>query len=241
MITINLLPGSGKKVRGRASVAGLGAALAEVAARVKDPYLIGGVACVAIASAAVGTLHVGQSRRAEELAERERAAVQDSSRYAAVLGERVKAQAQLDTVTRQIAIIRAIDDNRYVWPHVMDEVSRALPPYTWLTTIAQTSAPPPPPGAIDTAAGRDSTMTAADSAAARAIKFQIGGNTVDIQALTRFMRVLEASPFVENVSLAKSGVIIVDGQEVTDFQLDAEYQRPDSAAIHTRPVTLSVR
>jgi len=240
MITINLLPGSGKKARGRTSAAGLGAALAEVAARVKDPYLIAAAASVAIASAAIGTLHVSQGRRAAELAERERAAVQDSTRYAAVLGERVKAQAQLDTVTRQLAIIRAIDDNRYVWPHVMDEVSRALPPYTWLTTIAQTSAPPSP-GVIDTAAGRDSTMTAADSVAARAIKFQIGGNTVDIQALTRFMRVLEASPFVQNVSLAKSGVIIVDGQEVTDFQLDAEYQRPDSAAIHTRPVTLSVR
>ena len=47
----------------------------------------------------------------------------------------------------QIEIIQAIDNNRYVWPHVLDEVSRSLPSYTWLTSMQQTSAAPVPPGA----------------------------------------------------------------------------------------------
>jgi hypothetical protein len=71
--------------------------------------------------------------------------------------------------------------------------------------------------------------------------FRIVGNTVDIQALTRFMKLLETSPFVQNVQLARSELVLLDGQEVTEFQLDAEYQRPDSTMVTTVPASLSVR
>jgi len=64
---------------------------------------------------------------------------------------------------------------------------------------------------------------------------------VDIQALTRFMKLLEASPFIQNVTLVKSSIVIADGKEVTEFQLDASYQAPDPSAIKTVPVSLSVR
>ena len=47
------------------------------------------------------------------------------------------------------------------------------------------------------------------------------------------MKLLEASPFVEDVQLVKSAMIIVEGKEVTEFQLDAAFQKPDSAAIRT--------
>jgi hypothetical protein len=67
------------------------------------------------------------------------------------------------------------------------------------------------------------------------------GNTVDIQALTRFMKDLEASPFVQNVQLAKTSIVIAEGKEITEFQLDAEYQTPEPGAIRTVPVSLSVR
>jgi hypothetical protein len=78
-------------------------------------------------------------------------------------------------------------------------------------------------------------------AQAQRVDFRLVGNTVDIQALTRYMRLLEASPFVENVQLIKSALIIVDGKEVTEFTLDASYQTPDSTAIRTVPLTVSVR
>jgi Tfp pilus assembly protein PilN len=250
MIQINLLPGARKstKARGASSMA----ALKAIVAQIKDPFLVAAVVSIAIAGSAVTFLYTAQAARAVDVAERERAAVQDSTRYAAVLAERRRAQAQVDSVTRQIAVIRAIDNNRYVWPHVMDEVSRALPQFTWLTSIKQTSDPVFPAAATDTAkadakekAGDgDSTAKSTKPKGPEApppVKFAINGNTVDIQALTRFMRVLEASPFVQNVTLAKSNLVILDGREVTDFQLDAEYQTPDSTAIQTVPVTLSVR
>jgi hypothetical protein len=34
---------------------------------------------------------------------------------------------------------------------------------------------------------------------------------------------------------------MLDGKEVTEFQLDAEYERPDPAVLQTVPVSLSVR
>jgi hypothetical protein len=73
------------------------------------------------------------------------------------------------------------------------------------------------------------------------VRFKIVGETVDIQALTRFMKLLEASPFIQDVQLERSGLMIVDNKEVTQFQLSAGYQTPDSSAIRTVPVTLSVR
>ena len=250
MIHINLLPGARKTKRGAAGAAQL-AALKAFLAQVKDPFLVSAVVSIGLAGTAVGFLYTGQVRRAADVAERERAAVQDSTRFAAVLAERRKAQAQVDSVMRQIAVIRAIDNNRYVWPHVMDEVSRALPPYTWLTSIQQTSDPVFPAAATDTtkkapppdpdSVAKPAKPKAKGPEPAPPLKFAINGNTVDIQALTRFMRVLEASPFVQNVNLAKSNLVLIDGKEVTDFQLDAEYQTPDSTAIQTVPVTLSVR
>ena len=40
---------------------------------------------------------------------------------------------------------------------------------------------------------------------------------------------------------ATSALIIVEGKEVTEFTLDASYQTPDSTAIRTVPLTVSVR
>jgi hypothetical protein len=84
-------------------------------------------------------------------------------------------------------------------------------------------------------------MTAADSAAANRLTFRLIGQTVDIQALTRFMKDLEASPFIENIQLIKSVTIIVDNREVTEFQLDAAWETPDPSVIRTVPVSLAVR
>ena len=258
MIEINLLPGSGKKARGgrgggSSSGASLGAVFAGIAAKIKDPYLIGAVATASLAVAAVAGLWFTQAAQARDLTEREQHAVQDSTRYAAVLGDRKKAEGQRDSVVRQLNVIKSIDNNRFVWAHVMDEIGKTLPAYTWLTSIVQTSAPPTAQAADaakpgDKTAAKPAAAGAKDKGAAAAaepeaavMKFHMVGNTVDIQALTRFMKDLEASPFVQNVQLVKTSIVTQDGKEVTEFQLDAEYQTPEPGVIRTVPVSLSVR
>jgi Tfp pilus assembly protein PilN len=241
MIEINLLPGSGKKSRGRRSGAGLGAAVSSAAATVKDPYLVGMVACWAAALLVVGGLFVHERALAADLADRETKAVQDSTRYSAVIGEKRRATAQRDSVIRQLNIIKSIDNNRFVWPHVMDEVSAALPSYTWLTSVVQTSAPPAIAASDTSKAPKGKKSADTVDVAQENMRFHIVGNTVDIQALTHFMKQLEASAFIQRVTLVKSNLAAVSGKEVTQFELDCEYQSPDASAIHTIPVALSVR
>jgi len=242
MIEINLLPGSGKK--NRSTGFSLSAIGGQAASRVKDPFMIAAAISILGAVGAVGFLHMMQTSRAEELTERERRAVQDSTRFVAVLRERNRAEAQRDSVRRQLDIIKSIDNDRFVWSHVMDEVSRALPPYTWLKSIAQSAviasaAPTPPPAPAKGEKGKPAPPP--PPAALPALKFQIAGNTVDIQALTRFMKLLESSPFVKNVAIAKAELVTLEGKEVQEFLLEAEYERPDASVIATVPVTLSSR
>jgi Tfp pilus assembly protein PilN len=239
MIEINLLPGSGKK--NRSTGFSLTAIAGKATARVKDPFMIAAAVSIIAAVGAIGSLHLSQAGRAEELTERERRAVQDSTRYVAVLRERNRAEAQRDSVQRQLEIIKSIDNDRFVWAHIMDEVSRSLPPYTWLKSIAQSAViaaptPPPPPPPKDGAKGKPAPPP---PPAPSTLKFQIAGNTVDIQALTRFMKLLESSPFVKNVTIAKAELVTLEGKEVQEFLLEAEYERPDASAIATVPVTLS--
>jgi Tfp pilus assembly protein PilN len=237
MIEINLLPGAGRKARGRGTGASLGATLSGFAAKVKDPHLIFGVVTVAVCLALVGAMQWRQTAIAANLDEAEQKAVQDSVKYAAILNEKRAAESRRDSVLRQLGIIKAIDNNRFVWPHLMDEVSRVMPPYTWLTTMTQASAIPTPASLAADSAGKKDSLNVMPTA----MKFRLTGNTVDIQALTRFMKDLEASAFVQNVVLDKSMLAVVDGKEVTEFQLSAEYQTPDSSAIRLQPIALSVR
>ena len=249
MIEINLLPRNGKqKKAGRRSVgAGLGLAtlVGNVGARVRDPFLVGAIASLALSAVAVGGLHLDHTRRMAAATRREAAAVADSARYATVLADKRAAEAQRDSILRQLDIIRSIDNDRFVWPHVLEEVSRALPAYTWLTSLNQTSA------VVSAAARPDSAAVAADSLAGRTradgapprapLQFRLVGHTVDIQALTRFMKLLEASPFIRDVQLARTDLAVTAGKQVTEFQLDAQYEVPPPSALRMVPVTLSVR
>jgi Tfp pilus assembly protein PilN len=245
MIEINLLPGSGKKHRSTGF--SLTAIAGQAGSRVKDPFMIAAAISIVAATLAIGYLHMSQAGKAEELTERERRAVQDSTRYVAVLRERNRALAQRDSVQRQLEIIKSIDNDRFIWAHIMDEVSRALPPYTWLKTIQQSAilaaptpaAPPPPKGDAKPEKGKPTPPPPPPTPPT--LKFQIAGNTVDIQALTRFMKLLEASPFVKNVVIAKAELVALEGKEVQEFLLEAEYERPDPSVISTVPVTLSSR
>lgn len=253
MLEINLLPGN-KKGKSTGGGLSLGTSLSSVGASIRDPWLIGAAASVVVSVAVVGLLFSAQNARATELDLRMEKAVRDSTRYAKVLAARRKLTAERDSVIRQLQIIRTIDDNRYNWAHILDEVSRALPAYTWLTVMEQTSKAPLPPG-VDTVkaepeapvAGAAAKKKAREEAKADTIDvhpplgFRIVGQTVDIQALTMFMRQLESSPFIQKVTLSKSEIVIVEGKDVTQFELNAEFEVPPPGVVRTTPLVVPVR
>ena len=239
MIEINLTPGTSRKSKGRKASLSLAGVVGDAQSSIKDPFLIAAIVSLVAAAGTVGMLHVSQASAASTLAAREEQAVADSARFAAVLRERAAAEARRDSVLKQLEVIRAIDADRFVWPHLMDEVSRALPPYTWLKTLSVLS--PPPVVAPAPAPGDTTTAKPKDPVTPDLARFRLVGNTVDIQALTRFMKLLEASPFIQKVQLSRSEMAMLDGKEVTEFTLEAQYERPDSSMIVTAPVSLSVR
>ena len=247
MIEINLLPGAGKKSRNAGARVDVGASFATAASRAKDPFMFLALASIIAAGVVIAMLTLRQQAASQDLASREQKQVQDSTRYAAVLREKKKAETQRDSVMRQLNIIKEIDNDRFVWPHVMDEISRALPQYTWVVSVKQTSAPTAvgadAPNSKDSKDSKDPKKKKAEvqEEAPQAMKFTVVGNTVDIQALTRFMKLLAASPFIQNVQLVNSQLAQADGKEVTEFTLEAQYRQPDSTAIRTVPLTLSVR
>ncbi|MFN2563872.1 MAG: PilN domain-containing protein [Gemmatimonadaceae bacterium] len=242
MIEINLLPGGSRKAKSRGGGGGgiridFKAMLAGLAG-LADKYLLAAIASSTVAALVIGMAYTRQTYRAVTLAAAEEQAVKDSTRLAIALAEKIKAEAIRDTALRQINIIKSIDDDRFIWPHVLDEVSRALTPYTWLTTITYAGTPQgtvnvtaapqgPPKGKLDTTVVREQ------------INLRILGQTVDIQALTRFMRQLEASPYIANVALEKSEMALEGNKEVTQYTLVAMYTRPDPATVRRVPLAIS--
>ena len=264
MIEINLLPGDGKKKRRAKTSSGAKFEfnlkpppwLAGLTEGMTNKYMLGAVAAAGVSIALIVVLFISQTARGAILESRETQAVKDSAQYSAVLNAKAKAEATRDSLYQQIAIIKSIDDSRYLWSHLMYEISNALPQYTWLTEITQTSLPKSVAVAdtVKRAAG-DSTQSPrqralerdrakrarSDSllASAKDIKFKLVGHTVDIQALTRFMKSLEASPFIQNVQLSRSDLVQAEGKEVTEFTLEAQTQAPPPFAIKTVPLIVS--
>ena len=250
MIQVNLLPGLVKPVDAEPGTEWRAIA-SRLRVNIRYPWFIGTTLVSVVAIAAVVLLHLQQQQRRDVLVQRRANAEREANRYARVLGTRRRLHDERDAIGRQLEIIRSIDDNRYAWAHVLDEVSRALPAYTWLTSLEQTSGVPSTPTTTPTtptsapARGAKNTPRAvvvADTVpTATALTFRLIGQTVDIQALTLFMRQLEGSAFIQRVTLAKSEEVAVDGTTVTQFQLTASYEAPGAARLQTTRLVVPLR
>ena len=249
MIHINLIPGAKKKKASSKPSFNFASFGGGLSGRVKDRMLIGSVAAVIVAFLAVGYLYTSQAAYGSELEARRDRALSDSTRYANFLKDRWHAESVRDTLLRQVNIIKSLDEDRYVWSHVVDEVSRALPQYTWLTSVAYNGTPQgsvnvvatPKTPAPDTLHKNMRPKRIETEIVREPVAVRVQGHTVDIQALTRFMKDLESSPFLSNVQLDRSELALELGKEVTQFQLTVGYSRPDTSAIRRVPLALPVR
>lgn len=263
MIEINLLPGAKRTVRRNIDFAP-GAALASFGANFKDKFLIFGVVGAVIGLGGIAGMYLFQSKQQAVVETRESAAATDSARFAAVLTARLHAETTRDSVYQQLAIIKSIDDTRYTWPHLLQAINLAVPQYTWLISVTQTSAIMTTAALTNdtSATGKaktDSVKKAAGGSVAAAtpasrklhadslfngiastMTFRIVGQTVDVQALTQFMKSLEASPFIKNVQLTRSDLVTADNKEVTEFQLEAQTETPPARLLQTVPLSIAV-
>jgi Tfp pilus assembly protein PilN len=228
LIEINLLPsGATRRPAAAPRRAGGGPSLPSLGA---DPRLAGVGAVAVLLLLGAGFWHWSSGQRMEELATEVEAQVADSVRLERAIALMRTLDTRRDTIDQKMDVIRQVDTRRYIWPHLMDEVSRATPPYLWLTRIAalDDDAGPPP------AAGGDEA--GAPRAQPRGPSFNVEGNAGSTEALTRFMRNLEASPMIRDVSLVTSKQETVLGRAVLRFTVEAKWENPDPAFIETVPL-----
>ena len=229
MITVNLRAGSKRSKGGGLSLASGLAWVKGLGSVVKDPLrILAVVAWVGV----VGFLGWSFLRTGSQMSALEPKITQmraEHKRFQEFLAQKKKEEAVRDSILTQISTLKEVDGDRYVWPHILDEVARALPTFTWLTDLSPVAAPP---------------LAVADtSLAARKpppVEVQITGRTVDIQGYTRFMRQLEESPWLGNVTAVSATTVVEQGRAVTAFVLKATFMRPDASQVQTVPVAVSV-
>ena len=73
------------------------------------------------------------------------------------------------------------------------------------------------------------------------LKFRIEGRTVDIQAYTRFLRQLEASPWLHDVTAVSVNTVVEQERPVTAFVIRSSFAQADSAYVRTVSLSESVR
>src|SRR2546427_3939160 len=235
MIEINLLPG--KK---RAAPAGAGFKLGlklpdfrAILATITTPWLLAASAAWVLVLGGGLALFVTSRARLAVLNSRLEEVRLEQRPFDAVIRQKRQSEKIRDSLVAEINIIHQIDADRYIWPHILDQVTKALPPYTWLTSISSQAATAPPAPAATPGAPPAPVQTV--------VGLSITGSTVDIQAYTTFLRQLAASPWLTEVTPATSQTIVEQDRPVTAFTVNARYRVADSVYIHTVPLTQSLR
>jgi Tfp pilus assembly protein PilN len=214
LIEINLAPDQGTK---RRSSGASRLALPKLPALAADSRTAfgGAAALLLVILVGFGIWRVGDRRSTleAELATE----IADSTRFATTIELVSSLRARQDTITQKINVIRDVDQRRYVWPHLLDEISGAIPAFTWLTEISSTE-------------GADSLQVGP--------VFTLQGNAGSTQALTRFMKNLEESPFIRDVTLVTTEQTPIEGRQLHRFTLEAKYETPDPVFLETVPVVM---
>ncbi len=220
-ISINLLPGAKKK---KAGGAGFGMPdFAAIGAQIKDPLLISAVAAWVVGISVVGWVWYIQTSALGELRPVLLDTQNESRRFGQMIVQKERQTALRDSLVSELNAIRGIDGDRFVWPHIMEEVTRALPEFTWLV-------------ALDAVTVQDQILDDGTVVPAP-IQFTIDGRASNIQSFTRFMTRLQDSPWFTNVSTTGTNTVIESDRTVRAFEITGTYLVADSAFIRTRPVT----
>jgi Tfp pilus assembly protein PilN len=172
----------------------------------RDPWLIAAVAISALVLLVVGWLWMSQRSERGALDERVAEAVEDSTRLSDLRALSDSLMAREAQISQRLDLLQGLDDGRFVWPRLLNEFSRSLPNYAWLTSIRQASALPD-------------------------LQVQIDGMAANPLAITAYVRGLQESPWVGQVRILGSQEQNVDGFSAHSFKLTVTYSEPqDSVA-----------
>src|SRR3977135_3989781 len=184
MIEINLLPGKKKKAPG----AGMKLSMPDfrgIIAQVKDQWLIGATGRRELEGGGGALLFITDRARLASAESRLENVRTEKRRYDIVIAHKSQAEKVRDSLIYEINVIRQIDADRYTWPHILDQTTKALPPYTWITRVMTMTSVPTLPGSQQPVPAPQQDSTGGPS-----VRIALEGRTVDIQAYTTFLRQL---------------------------------------------------
>jgi len=178
-----------------------------------DSYVLAAWGAAVVTLVVVGWLFFGVRADREDTQVAIDEAVQDSLRFADIIARTNQLTARRDSIAQRVSIIQDIDAGRFTWSHIMDEVARALPQYTWLREVSQVQADP--------------------------LQVRIAGDAGSNFAITNFMRNLEASRFLRGVKLERSEqgpLPNSPGDLIYLFELTVTYEPPPLDELETVPL-----
>ena len=227
MIQINLLPGPKKKKKGASGPGFEMPDFKELLAKVKDPLLLGAAGAWVVVGAGTGLTYVARGRQVAAATVQKEAVEKEKRKYDAMITQKKKADSLRVKLEAEIIAIKAIDADRYIWPHVLEEITKALPDYTWLVNIEYLK------GAND--------VVDTSNHAPPPIRMQIEGRTSDIEAYTRFVRQLSNSPWMTGIVVGATQTVVEQDRPVTAFTITAVFHDAGPAYKRTVPVRETVR
>ena len=220
MIEVNLLPesqssrGGGKRSKKKGAKSSLGGGLG-LKGKGGNPWSTALMLAAVVVPLAAGFLWWSQRAEASSLQTRLDGATADSSRLADLRSVSDSLTSRREEIRDRVALVEQLDQNRFTWPHIMDEVSRAVPRMAWLSSLRQT-APLPDVGV------------------------QIQGIAANPLAITEFVRNLQASDYLTDVRILgtqrqslESGDASIAAQA---FTLTVRFTEPAGGSIRAEPI-----
>lgn len=222
MITINLKPGAKRQLAKGDPLAMIRQRLMAVRGLVKEPALVMAGGAWLLVVVVIGGLYLHTRARLNTLEPQLVSSTEEFRRYHNFVLEKQHEGKVRDSILAQIGTISAVDQDRYTWSHVLDEVAGAMPEATWLTSVSQ----------VAKAAAPD-----ADSTAIPPVTVLIAGQTNDLENYTTFLRRLSDSHWLTNVMPVKTETIIdKSNRPITAFTVQATFTRGDTSLVTTVPV-----
>lgn len=215
MIEINLHPGAEKRKggdRGGPSFElpdfGDFAGLESLRA---DPWQTAMIAVIVLVPLVVGGLWYLQRSDEQAIRQRLETAREDSARLAELRSLNDSLVQRRRQIRERVELVKNLDEGRFVWPHLLDEVSRALPEFAWITGIQRDSQQP-------------------------VLRVSLQGVAATPIYITQFMRNLEASPYIGDVQFRGSNRTTANELPAHEFRVVVSYSAPPTDAIRTQPL-----
>lgn len=208
MIEVNLHPSGDKKRRKKGgALSGLSFEMPDFGdVRVldsfrDDPWNVAMLAAFILVPLVVLFLWFNQRSEAQDLQARLDEALADSARLAELTAVNDSLSERRAEIRSRVQVVRQLDQNRYVWPHLLDEIAAALPRDAWLDAVKQQSPLPD-------------------------LQVQVMGIAGTPLVVTDYVRNLERSPYIGEVQIVGTSKQVDDGVATQSFTLNVSYTRP---------------